>query len=93
MTCLSYKLAKAAAAGRAQWRPVSREQILARLLMKRAAAYRAGLGELEEQLRAQIAWSLPIRHDPDAALSDAWQSHRSPQSATKDEPSRNSSTP
>ncbi len=62
MSRLSYRLAKAAAAGRRlAWRPASREQVLARLLVKRAAAHQAGLDELETALRQQIAWSLPMR--------------------------------
>lgn len=44
-----------------RWRPVSREQILARLLVKRAEAQQAGLVALEASLRRQIAWSLPMR--------------------------------
>ena len=64
---LSYRLAKAAAAGRSFWRPSSREQVLARLLLKRAAAHRAGLAELESSLRHQIAWSLPMRRDENGA--------------------------
>jgi len=42
------------------WRG-SREAILAALLGKRAAAQRAGLHELEKQLRSHILWGLPIR--------------------------------
>lgn len=59
---LSFRLAKAVAAGRrTRWRPMTREQVLARLLVKRAAAHQAGLGDLETSLRKQISWSLPIR--------------------------------
>lgn len=67
MSRLSYHLSKAAASGRSQPRPESHEQILARLLMKRAAAYRAGLQELEAKLRDQIAWSLPMRRGDSAS--------------------------
>lgn len=49
----SFKLAKAIAGGRAaRGRPASREQVLVRLLAKRAAAHRAGLHKLEQALRA-----------------------------------------
>lgn len=74
MSRLSYHLAKAAASGRSQPRPGSREEILARLLMKRAAAYRAGLRDLEAKLRDQIAWSLPMRRgdrEPSRMLEEA----------------------
>lgn len=67
MSRLSYHLSRAAASGRSHRHPVSREQILARLLLKRAAAYRAGLRELEAKLRDQIAWSLPMRRGDGAA--------------------------
>lgn len=69
MANLSFGLAKAIAAGRRmRWRPVNREQVLARLLVKRAAAHRAGLDELEGSLREQISWSLPIRNgEPETA--------------------------
>ena len=40
--------------------PASREEILAALLRKRAAAWNAGLGSVESQLRSQITWSLPV---------------------------------
>lgn len=59
---LSFRLAKVVAAGRrTRWRPMTREQVLARLLVKRAEAHRAGLEHLETGLRQQIRWSLPIR--------------------------------
>jgi hypothetical protein len=60
MTSLSYKLSSALAKGR-QPRMLTREQILVDLLNKRAAARRAGLDELEGQLREQIRWALPLR--------------------------------
>jgi hypothetical protein len=60
MTWLSYKLSSALAKGR-QPRVLTREQILVDLLNKRAAARRAGLAELEGQLREQIRWALPLR--------------------------------
>ena len=62
---LSFHLGKALADGRADgWKPESREEVLLRLLRKRAAAHRAGLSEQESALRDQIAWALPI-HRPD----------------------------
>ena len=65
---LSYGLAKAVAGGRtSRARPNSREQVLARLLTKRAAAYRAGLADLEAALRLQITWSLPVRRGENGA--------------------------
>lgn len=61
---LSSRLSQALASGRRiRWRPESREQILARLLVKRAEAEQAGLHDLEAALRKQIAWSLPVRRD------------------------------
>ena len=69
MTHYSYKLAKALSGGRAgHARPQSREEVLVRLLMKRAAAYRAGLTDLEAALRRQIAWSLPMRRGEESGL-------------------------
>ncbi len=63
MSRLSNRLFKALSDGRTlKWRPVSREQVLARLLVKRAEAQQAGLSDLESSLRRQIAWSLPMRH-------------------------------
>ena len=71
MTRFSYRLAKALSEGRAERaKPRSQEEVLVRLLMKRAAAYRAGLTDLETQLRHQITWSLPMRRG-DAALPAA----------------------
>jgi hypothetical protein len=62
MSRLSYRLSKALSTGRAgSGRPASREQVLARLLAKRAAARQAGLDDLERALREQIAWALPVR--------------------------------
>ena len=50
--------------------PVSREEVLAALLRKRAAAWRGGLDDLEAKLRNQILWSLPIEapEDPEVEL-------------------------
>ncbi len=65
---LSFRLHKAISSGRkVRWRPESREEVLARLLKKRADAQQAGLDELEATLRQQIRWSLPMRsgEDPD----------------------------
>lgn len=62
MSRMSYRLAKALSEGRSlKWRPSTREEVLARLLVKRAEARRAGLTELEESLRQQIKWALPMR--------------------------------
>jgi chorismate mutase len=69
----SFKFAQAVAKGRALGgRPASREAVLARLLSKRAAAHRAGMGTLERFLRLQIVWSLPIQK-PDSGAADAGQ--------------------
>ncbi len=65
---LSFRLHKAVSSGRrVRWRPESREEVLARLLKKRADAQQAGLDELEATLRQQIRWSLPMRdgEEPD----------------------------
>ena len=68
MSNLSFRLHKAVSGGRQiQWRPDSREQILARLLVKRADAQQAGLDELEATLRQQIRWALPVRRGEDDA--------------------------
>ncbi|WP_299328778.1 hypothetical protein [Parasphingopyxis sp.] len=57
----SFRLSKALANGRdADHRADSREAVLARLLAKRAAAHRAGLKDLEDILRSQIEWALPM---------------------------------
>lgn len=66
MLNLSSRLHKAVTSGRQlRWRPESREQVLARLLVKRADAQQAGLDELEATLRRQIMWSLPMRSGED----------------------------
>ena len=66
MSRLSYRLAKAVSDGRkARGRPGSREEVLSRLLVKRATAHRAGLADLEAALREQIAWALPVRKGED----------------------------
>ena len=68
MSNLSFRLHKAVSAGRRlQWRPENREQILARLLVKRADAQQAGLEELEATLRQQIRWALPVRRGEEDA--------------------------
>ena len=70
MSRLSFTLAKALSSGRkGKGRPGSREEVLARLLMKRAAAKQAGLKKLEAQLREQIVWSLPVHNPEDDAKS------------------------
>jgi hypothetical protein len=69
MSSMSYRLAKAVSDGRqARGKPGSREEVLSRLLVKRATAHQAGLLDLEAALRDQIAWALPVRNgeDPDA---------------------------
>lgn len=68
--CLSFRLAKALAQGRAPGALSTRERILAALLSKRAAARQAGLREQEALLREQILWSLPIRHPSDGEDRD-----------------------
>ena len=66
MPSFSFRLHKAISEGRStRWRPASREEVLARLLVKRADAQQAGLGELEESLRRQIRWSLPMHRIED----------------------------
>jgi hypothetical protein len=72
MSRLSYRLSKAVSDGRtARGRPTSREEVLSRLLMKRAMAHRAGLHQLEASLRGQITWALPVRNgEEDARLAD-----------------------
>ena len=68
MSKMSFKFAQALSAGRTRrTAPLTRESILAGLLQKRAAAARCGLGELEQQLRSQIRWSLPILTPSDSA--------------------------
>ena len=65
MTSLS-RLSRAIQEGRRlAWRPSSREEVLERLLVKRAEARQAGLDGLERSLRQQIAWSLPVRRGSD----------------------------
>ena len=51
--------------------PASRKVILASLLRKRATARQAGLTDLEEMLRSQILWSLPIEKPVDETPPDA----------------------
>jgi hypothetical protein len=66
MSRMSYRLAKAVSEGRmARGRPGSREEVLSRLLVKRATAHRAGLIDLEAALRDQIAWALPVHKGED----------------------------
>jgi hypothetical protein len=60
MSKMSFHFAQALDAGRTRrTAPLTRESILAGLLQKAAA--RAGLSDLEDQLRSQIRWSLPVR--------------------------------
>jgi len=68
MSDLSFQLSKALSAGRADGgRPASREEVLRRLLRKRAAAQRAGLTDQEAALRQQILWALPIRGESEVS--------------------------
>jgi hypothetical protein len=70
MSKMSFHFAQALSAGRSRRpEPLTRESILAGLLQKRAAAARAGLRDLEDQLRSQIRWSLPV-HSPRAGNED-----------------------
>lgn len=46
---------------RCAWSPVERESVLARLLVDRAAARRAGRSDVERKLRKQILHTLPMR--------------------------------
>ena len=66
MSDLGFRLSQALSAGRVdRWKPDSRQEVLVRLLRKRAAAHRAGLIEQEAALRDQIRWSLPMVPVPD----------------------------
>ena len=70
---LAARLAKALTDSRSiRWKPETREQVLARLLVKRAEARAAGLNKLEANLRQQIRWALPMRrlHDPATEPTD-----------------------
>jgi hypothetical protein len=70
MSKMSFHFAQALSAGRTRRAvPLTRESILAGLLQKRAAAARAGLSDLEDQLRSQIRWSLPV-HSPEEDRPD-----------------------
>ncbi len=65
---LAARLAKALTESRSlRWRPENREEVLARLLVKRAEAKAAGLDGLEANLRQQIRWALPMHNPSDAA--------------------------
>lgn len=81
MSKMSFHFAQALSAGRSRRpQPLTRESILAGLLQKRAAAARAGLRDLEDQLRSQIRWSLPVRSpattDDGAPTDDSSMSFR-----------------
>ncbi len=68
---LAARLAKALTDSRKlRWKPDTREQVLARLLVKRAEASAAGLTGLEKQLRQQIRWALPM-HQLEADVTEA----------------------
>ena len=58
--------------------PATREEILAALLRKRAAAWRGGLVDLEAKLRNQILWSLPIEVPEDRATEAGAKGGHSP---------------
>lgn len=61
MTMLSHRFSRALARGRAKPAEApSRASLLATLLRKRATAHNVGAEELEQLLRDQIRWSLPI---------------------------------
>ena len=65
MSLLSVHLSRALERGRAAPAlPPSRAELLRVLLRKRAAAHNAGADDLEELLRDQIRWSLPIQREP-----------------------------
>jgi hypothetical protein len=67
MRSFALHFAKAINAGRRLPQPVAtRASLLVALLNKRAVAHNVGAEELEELLRAQIRWSLPIVHPVDA---------------------------
>lgn len=69
MTALSVRFSRALANGRRIKPPrPTRPELLAMLLRKRAAAHVAGADELEQLLRDQITWSLPIDKNPDGAV-------------------------
>ena len=75
---LAARLAKALTDSRKlRWKPDTREEVLARLLVKRAEADAAGLDALEKQLRQQIRWALPMHKlvEPDMAAGDAQAVH------------------
>ncbi|HEY0314464.1 MAG TPA: hypothetical protein VGC56_18470 [Allosphingosinicella sp.] len=76
---LSFRLAKALDTGRAE-RRLTRERILLDLLNKRAAARQAGLTDLEEQLREQIRWALPVHGEAEARDAEPPAGHKPPRS-------------
>ncbi len=60
MSQMLLRLSRAVERGRAEPAPPpTRQQLLVRLLNKRAVANRMGATELEAQLRDQIRWSMP----------------------------------
>ena len=64
MSLLSVRLSRALERGRApRAMPQSRAELLRSLLAKRAAAHNAGADDLEELLRDQIRWSLPMERN------------------------------
>lgn len=79
MSKLSFRLAEAVNAGRKQRSAaLTRASILEALLRKRAEAAQRGLGGLEQQLRSQIRWSLPIQKPAEQADADAQAPSESP---------------
>ena len=72
---LASRLAKALSDSRSiRWKPDTREQVLARLLVKRAEAKEAGLDKLEANLRQQIRWALPMHNVTDSDMTDVDES-------------------
>jgi hypothetical protein len=65
MSMLSLRFSRAIEGGRHRERPRdTRETLLVALLNKRATAYRLGAHDLDEMLRDQIRWSLPVQFEP-----------------------------
>lgn len=60
---LSVRLSRALSAGRTARQPDTRAGLLATLLRKRAAAHATGDRALEQLLRDQIRWSLPMERE------------------------------
>jgi ABC-type antimicrobial peptide transport system ATPase subunit len=78
MSKLSFRLAEAVNAGRKQRSALTRASILEALLRKRAEAAQRGLGGLEQQLRSQINWSLPIQKPAEEAAAEGKDGREDP---------------